>query len=334
MKGIVTATAVAVAIALMAFGTWYGLNSATGYSGTPEPISIGIPPNEQSALVFIAEEQRLFARNGLSATVKVYDTALAAINAMKNDEVDIAQSAEYPIVTEALKKARITVIGIVDRHQTVSLVARKDRGIENISDIEGKRIGVPHGTITEFYLGRFLNLHGISLQDVTTVDMSFAQSADALASGTVDAFQVRNKDINPIRERLGSNVITWPSQSGQVAYEVISGRSEWVNSHPRLIDRLLNSILQAEEFAIRHPAEAMAILQRRLNYDDAYLASVGPQHQYSLSLEQSLVLAMEDEARWMIGNNLTGEKQTPNFIDYIHVEGLKAVRPGAVNIIR
>lgn len=57
-------------------------------------------------------------------------------------------------------------------------------------------------------------------------------------------------------------------------------------------------------------------------------------HQFSLSLDQSLITAMEDEARWMIKNNLTSEKQVPDFMNYVYVDGLKAVKPEAVNIIR
>lgn len=43
---------------------------------------------------------------------------------------------------------------------------------------------------------------------------------------------------------------------------------------------------------------------------------------------------MEDEARWMIKNNLTSEKQVPDCMNYVYVDGLKAVKPEAVNIIR
>jgi NitT/TauT family transport system substrate-binding protein len=43
---------------------------------------------------------------------------------------------------------------------------------------------------------------------------------------------------------------------------------------------------------------------------------------------------MEDEARWMISNNLTQEKQVPDFLNYIYEDGLKAVKPEAVKIIR
>jgi hypothetical protein len=46
----------------------------------------------------------------------------------------------------------------------------------------------------------------------------------------------------------------------------------------------------------------------------------------------SLVTAMEDEARWMIINNLTSERTMPNFRDYIYTKGLKEVKPESVNI--
>jgi NitT/TauT family transport system substrate-binding protein len=58
------------------------------------------------------------------------------------------------------------------------------------------------------------------------------------------------------------------------------------------------------------------------------------ENNFSLSLDQSLIVAMEDDARWMIKNKLTTEKQIPDFVNYIYVDGLKAVKPEAVKIIR
>jgi NitT/TauT family transport system substrate-binding protein len=55
---------------------------------------------------------------------------------------------------------------------------------------------------------------------------------------------------------------------------------------------------------------------------------------FSISLDQSLIVTMEDEARWMIKNNLTSEKQIPDFLGYIYEDALKAIKPEAVNIIR
>ena len=42
------------------------------------------------------------------------------------------------------------------------LVARTDEGIQSISDLNGKTIGVAFGTIGEFYLGRFFEQYELT----------------------------------------------------------------------------------------------------------------------------------------------------------------------------
>ena len=49
--------------------------------------------------------------------------------------------------------------------------------------------------------------------------------------------------------------------------------------------------------------------------------TVWQQNRFSLTLDQSLVLAMEDEARWMIANNLTNATAVPDFRQYIYTDG-------------
>ena len=64
------------------------------------------------------------------------------------------------------------------------------------------------------------------------------------------------------------------------------------------------------------------------------MTSIWPNHQFALSLDLSLIAAMDDEANWMIDNNLTTQKTVPDFSNYVYLNGLKAVNPGAVNITR
>jgi NitT/TauT family transport system substrate-binding protein len=96
----------------------------------------------------------------------------------------------------------------------------------------------------------------------------------------------------------------------------------------------MKSLVQAEGDIARQQDEARAIVRKRMNFDDTYMGIIWPRYQFALSLEQSLITAMEDEARWMIKNNLTKEKAVPNFLDYVYEDALKAVKPEAVNIIR
>ena len=76
------------------------------------------------------------------------------------------------------------------------------------------------------------------------------------------------------------------------------------------------------------------MVAKRLHRDDSYVARVWPQFRFCLTLDQRLIVAMKDEARWMINNNLTNERTIPDFADYLYVDGLKAAKPDAVSIIR
>lgn len=58
-----------------------------------------------------------------------------------------------------------------------------------------------------------------------------------------------------------------------------------------------------------------------------------PGIEYKLSLEKTLLIAMEDEARWHIEKQYTDIKKVPNYLDKIYFDALESVNPGAVNII-
>lgn len=307
-------------------------NSQKNYESKLETITIGSLPYDYSALIFIADDQNFFAKNGLNATLRTYVSTLDSAKGIENGDVDISLLPEYSIVTEALKKENISVIGSIDKYHSVYLICRKDHGIESISDIKGKRIGATCGTIGEFYLGRFLNLHGINIVEVTLVDMRPTQYVDSLVNGSIDAVITVFKYFEPSKERLGDNFLAWPIQSNQKGYLLLTCRNDWIASHPETIKKLLESIVQAEDYTIHYPVQAKMIVQEQMNYTDENMEAIWPDHQYSLTLDQSLITAMEDEGRWMIKNNLTAEKRIPDFRNYIYIKGLEAVKSKSVNI--
>ncbi len=303
-------------------------------TGKIEPVSIGMESTAVNSLIYIALDRNFFTDNGLEVTIKEYASGLAATNGMLNNEVDTATAAEFVIVGKALAKKSVRTFASIDKFRHIYLIGRKDSGIEKITDLKGKRVGVPLKTAAEFYLGRFLDLQGMNIDQVTLTDVSPSQSVDALVKGDVDAVIVWRPNVNAIEDRLGNGIIEWHAQSDQAAYCSVISTYNWIEKNPERVKRFLKSLARAEDYLIRHPDEARAIVQRKARYDDAYMATVWPEHQLSLSLDQSLILAMEDEARWMIKNRLTDEKQIPDFLNYIYEEGLKAVEPEAVNIIR
>ena len=318
----------------MAVASIFYPRAQKGYPGKMESITIGTAPLESSALIYIAEDRGHFTDNGLSVTVRSYDTGASAFDGLLKGEVDIATPAEYPLIGAAFKGEKVRAIASIDKVSYFYLIGRKDRGIKEISDLKGKKIGVVRKTIAEFFLGRFLDLNGLKIEQVTLVEVSPSRSEEAIIKGDVDAILSRPPYISPMEERLGVNAVIWPAQSGQALYAILIGRNDWIEGHPEAIKRLLRSLAQAEEYLIRYPAEAKAVLRKKLNLTDPNLTEGWSENQFSLSLDQSLIAAMEDQARWMIANKLANAKEIPDFLNYIYVDGLKAVKPEAVNIIR
>jgi NitT/TauT family transport system substrate-binding protein len=314
----------------------WSVTSCSPSSESMDSMVIAYAPFESIALLTIAEDQRLLGHNGLNVTLRKYDTGVGALDGMLNGEADIAVGTnEFPLVARAFQKERIRSIGSIAKSEFIYLVGRRDRGIERVSDLKGKRVGTTSRTIAEFFLGRFLEIHALSITDITLVDLKTpAEWVDAVANGEIDAIATAQPYANSVKDRLGANAILWSAQSSRPLFTQVISTDDWISKHPELVSKFLKSLAQAEEYAIRNPAEAKATIRKRLNLDPGYLETVWSQNQYFLSLDQSLIVAMEDEARWMLKNGLTTESEIPDFTKFIHEDGLKAIMPERVTIIR
>ena len=325
---LVSAISLVFAMTAGSFGYW-GCSQAA-----PEPLVIGTMANAGDTLIFTAGEQEYFPDDALEVTLKTYVNGLAATNAMLAAEADLAYATEFVVVGKALEEEKIKIIATYSKNNTVRLAGLKASGIEGVADLKGKKIGLSRGTINEFYLGRLLNLNRLSIDDVVLVDVKLTDLESALSSGNVDAVVAWSRNLYPLIQQKGSDLFVWPAHSDQPAYGTLVARNEWLADHPETVERLLNSLARAQLYIESNPDATKAALQKKLNFDDAYMAEVWAEYQFSLTLDQSLIIAMEDEARWMIANDLTSETQVPDFLDYIYEDALKTVKPESVSIIR
>lgn len=330
-KALITVVLVIVIVAASALGY---LLSPGGFNGNLANVNVGFFNSEFNSLIYIAQDQHFFEKNGLNITVKNYNTGAAALEGLLKGEVDITGASEFVVASKALENASIYAFGGYCKSDKFFVIAPSDRGIEEISDLRGKTIGAPMGTNGEFYIGRFLELNGIGLNEVNLVNISpFVQTPAMLANGTVDAAVAFQPYINEVNALLDNKTKMWPIQAGQLGYIDAICTKSWAAENPDLIVRFLKSLVEAESFTMTHEEEAIAIVANTLNYSVDYLSMVWSDYQFSISLDQSQIVAMEDQAAWMIENNLTNSTTIPNFLNYIYADGLKAVKPESVNII-
>ena len=328
-----TVLAVVILVVLLVLSSFAYLTAQKSYTGKVEPVALGVYPSEYSSLIYIANDQQYFLNNGLQITLKNYPSGAAAVTGMLKGEVDAATASEFVVVNNAIQNSSLYTFGSISKYLNLYLVARTDQGINSVSDLAGKRIGVSLGTALQFYLGRYLDLNKINESQVTLVNINFAETPNALANGTVDAAITFQPYINQIQSLLGNKALVWPAQADQFGYFEAICTKNWATTHPDLIVRFLKALIQAQNFNINHQNQAITMVAKNLNYTNSYTASVWPDYLFSVTLDQSFILLMQDEARWLIDQNLTTTTSVPNFLDYVYVGGLNSVSPESVNIV-
>ena len=100
-----------------------------------------------------------------------------------------------------------------------------------------------------------------------------------------------------------------------------------------MITRIIRALAKAEEFTESNRQESIAIMASRLETDTEDIAKIWDIYRFRLSLSRSLIVALENAARWAIANNMTDKTAMPNYLDFIYFDGLEAVSPEAVTII-
>jgi NitT/TauT family transport system substrate-binding protein len=199
--------------------------------------------------IYVAQNEGYFAKNGLNVIIKSYASGQAAVQGLLNNEVNIAGTTEYPVVNCAFNNNPISILATMDKEQAFYITARKDLGIENITDLAGKKIGLAQGTIAEFYLGRLLELNGLALSDVTEVNTSMASAANAITSGAVAAVVVSQPYSYDVAQQLGSNGIQWSAQNGQSAFDNMVAGNSWITANPKWLSNSLKPLIKQKNLS-------------------------------------------------------------------------------------
>lgn len=297
-------------------------------------VTVAYSPFESTALLWVAKQEGYFERNGISVILRKYNTGAASLDGVISGEAEIAVGlSEFPVVKNAFEGTKISIIANADKGEFIYLVGRKDRNINTPPDLKNKRIGVAKGTIAEYFLGSLLEMNGMSIHDIDMVDLRTSEEwVSAVFDGEVDAVVVAQPDANTVRERLGDNAFFWSAQGGQFLHGLIVATNNWIDANPEIISKFLKSVAEAEVYAEEHPNQAQDILKVELGFNEDYVETIWAQNEFSVSLDESLIIAMEDEARWMISSELTQERIIPNFLDYVNTSGLKQIKPERVRI--
>lgn len=325
---------VVILLAAVAAGfIWYRqAPSSSAPPGPPEKIriaNIGMFSNYN----IIAANQGFFRAEGLDAEVDEYDSGATSMGALESGKADIAVAASFVGVSHVFKDGDLRILATVSSHDVWRVVARADKGIAKPSDLKGKQVGVTLKTAGEFYFGKFLTANGLKREDITVVDLSASDIASRLQDGSIDAGLVFDPNAYHIQQALAGNAVAWSAQGNRRELATVYTTSRFVADHPEAAARYVQALVDAERWQDAHQDESKRVLAGTLSYDAAYMDHLWTEFDFTVRLDQELLVTMEDQARWIIGTGLAGASRVPDYLGYIAFGPLEKADPSSVTII-
>jgi sulfonate transport system substrate-binding protein len=199
-----------------------------------------------------------------------FPTGVDALAALDAGEVDIVQVGT-PSFGAVLQGMDLVYLGNYSGSssqlgidETMAMVASQDSGIDpdDLSTLEGKRIGVSIGSINQLYLLGVLEEAGLGPDDVEMVNTAPPDMAAAVETGGVDAAVIWDPWPITIRETV-DGVYDVIRGGGYIAYigYIVSTR-EYVENNPEAIEAVLTARAAADHWMRQNPDEASDVVVR------------------------------------------------------------------------
>lgn len=226
--------------------------------------------NPDHAPLFVALEKGFFAERDLEVTFVAPTDPSSPPKLVAAGQADIAVSYQPQLHLLVAAGLPIKRIGTLVATPLNSLLVLRDGPIQSIADLAGRKIGFSVGGFEDALLKRMLERHGLSLDDVTLVNVNFSLSP-ALLSGQVDAVigAFRNFELNQM-DLLGK-----PGRAFFVEEEGVPAYDELIliahadrTGDPRFV-RFLAAVEAGVQFLVNHPEDSWELfISHRPDLDD------------------------------------------------------------------
>lgn len=308
-----------------------GGTSATGV----DKLRLALPAVPHAALLHIAADQGFFAAQGLEVSLLPVTHGKAAMERLVAGEADIAAMADVVFLLAVLRGEPLAVAAsVLNLANDNAVVARRDRNIAAPRDLTDKRIGVSFGTSGEYFLWAFLVRHGLAPESATLVDLLPNQIVAALATGSIDATATWSPVLADAQAALGQNAVLFTELDAYRLDFLLVGGSGFLQAHPQVAEKLLRAMLQAEQYQRAQPQAALELVARRLKVDVRALPPDWADFNFKVGLRQSLLVTLEDQARWAMARGLAPSGALPNLLPHLYLDALLAVQPERVTVVR
>jgi NitT/TauT family transport system substrate-binding protein len=236
-------------------------------------VAIGMSGWTGFAPLTLAKEAGIFKKNGLDVTIKKIPQASRHLAIQSGDIQCAATTVETWISWNANGVATKQLFQLDKSFGADGMVVRGD--VTKIADLKGKTVAAsPPGTAPYFTLAWFLKKNGLTVKDVTIVNMEPGPAAQAFIAGQNDAAMTYEPYLSSVRAAPDKGKIIATTLDYPMIMDTFGCTPAFIGANEKAVKALADSYFEAVEMIAKEPAKSNEIMGADVKQTgDAFAAS-------------------------------------------------------------
>ena len=198
----------------------------------------------------LADKAGLFKKRGVDVAIKFIPQKDRHLAIASGDVQCAATTVETWIVWNANGVATKQVVQLDKSYGADGMVVRNS--IAKIADLKGKTVAASApGTAPYFTLAWMLKKNGLSVKDVTVVNLEPGPAAQAFIAGQNDAAMTYEPYLSSVREKPEAGKILATTLDYPMIMDTFGCTPKFINEQPKLVQAMVDAYFDAVELIRR-----------------------------------------------------------------------------------
>ena len=216
--------------------------------------------------LYLARDKGFFKEQGVDVDLIVLTGVAERNSALKSGKLDaLAAPVDYFALSAGNGVVATIVMAIDESVGGDGIVARKS--IKSFQDLREKKVAAQKGLPSDFFLRALLQQNGMDAADIDYIDMETAQAGAAFLAGDLDAAVVWEPWLTRAKEQGNGHILASTRDYRNLIVDCLAFNPALVRTKPDDVQRIVNAILKAIDYAKAHPVEASEIMAKYFEVD-------------------------------------------------------------------
>ena len=286
-------------------------------SETVEPVTLNVAfmPNYGSLwAVIAAQELGYFEEEGITLNLMSFDSGPVIISAMESGSVDFGYIGDG--AHKLCVQGQAEIIGLSHISNGDAVIGGPN--VTSLEDLKGKTVAYSSGTSSETILTNALNSVGLTMADITPMDMDAANVVTAMLSGGVDACAIWSpQSLTILDEMENATKLAQNTDFSDISISLASWivMPEYLEENHDVAVRFMRALLKAMDYAA---------LEENYEEVSGWVADF-----LALDVEDVLMQARGD-ADWLTGKEVLAGIEDGTVDGYYELQQEMMVTSGAI----